>query len=84
MPKFYDVFNIGTGKGSSVLEVIKTFEKVTGEKVPYKIGPRRPGDIIANYADPSKSKEVLGWESELTLADALTDAWRWQQTLTRP
>ncbi|HVS78676.1 MAG TPA: UDP-glucose 4-epimerase GalE [Candidatus Saccharimonadales bacterium] len=82
-PKFYDVINIGTGKGSSVLEVIKTFEKVTGEKVPYKIGARRPGDIIANYADASKAKKVLGWQAEKTLADALADAWRWQQTLTQ-
>jgi UDP-glucose 4-epimerase len=80
-PAFYDVFNVGTGKGSSVLEVIKTFEKVSGQKVPYKIGPRRSGDIIASYAAVVKSNKELGWKSELTLADALTDAWRWQQTL---
>lgn len=80
-PSFYDVFNIGTGKGSSVLEVINTFEKVTGQKVPYKIGPRRPGDIVTNYASTDKSNKVLGWRAEKTLADALADAWRWQQTL---
>ena len=61
---FYDVFNVGTGKGSSVLEVIKTFEKVTGEKVPYRIGQRRPGDITSAYADASKVKKVLGWQAK--------------------
>lgn len=80
---YYDIFNLGTGKGSSVLEVIKTFEKVTGKKVPYRIGPRRTGDIIANYADASKAKKILGWQAELTMADALKDAWRWQQTLVK-
>jgi UDP-glucose 4-epimerase len=78
---FYDVINIGTGKGSSVLEVIKTFEKVTGEKVSYKIGPRREGDIIQTYAAVDKAKKVLGWQTEKILDDALADAWRWQQTL---
>lgn len=78
---FYDVFNIGTGKGSSVLEVINTFEKATGKKVPYKIGPRRPGDIVASYADPTKANKLLGWKAEKTLTDALVDAWRWQQTI---
>lgn len=78
---FYDVFNIGTGKGSSVFEVINTFEEVTGQKVPYKVGPRRSGDIIASYADPSKANKLLGWKAEKTLGDALADAWRWQQTL---
>jgi UDP-glucose 4-epimerase len=80
---FYDVFNIGTGKGSSVLEIIKTFEKITGKKVPYKIGLRRPGDIIASYAAVDKSRKILGWKAEKTLADALADAWRWQQSLKR-
>lgn len=80
----YDVFNIGTGKGNSTLEVIKTFEKVTGQKVPYKMGARRSGDIIVSYADASKAKRVLGWKSEKTLADALADTWRWQQTLKKP
>jgi UDP-glucose 4-epimerase len=80
---FYDVFNIGTGTGSSVLEVIKTFEKVTGQKVPYKIGPRRSGDITVSYAAVDKANKLLGWKSELKLADALTDAWRWQETLSK-
>ena len=80
-PSFYDVFNIGTGKGSSVLEVINTFAQVTGQKVPYKIGARRPGDVVAAYAGVEKSKAKLGWQAEKTLADALADAWRWQQAL---
>jgi UDP-glucose 4-epimerase len=80
-PNFYDVFNLGTGKGSSVLEVIETFEQVTGQKVPYKVGPRRAGDIIANYAGVEKAQAVLGWKAEKSLADALKDAWRWQQSL---
>jgi UDP-glucose 4-epimerase len=78
---FYDVINIGTGKGSSVLEVINTFEAVTGKKVPYKIGDRRPGDIVASYASVEKAQKSLGWKAEKNLADALADAWRWQQTL---
>lgn len=80
-PGFYDVINIGTGKGNSVLELIKAFEKVTGQKVPYKIGSRRPGDVVAAYAGVKKSKTKLDWQAEKTLADALEDAWRWQQTL---
>jgi UDP-glucose 4-epimerase len=83
-PQYFDVFNVGTGKGSSVLEVIQTFEQATGKKVPYKIGPRRPGDIIASYANAGKAKSQLSWQSEKTLRDALADAWRWQQTLQKP
>lgn len=81
-PAFYDVFNIGTGRGNSVLEVIKCFQKVSGQKVPYKIGPRRTGDIMSTYASVDKANKLLGWKAQRTLADALTDAWRWQQTLT--
>jgi UDP-glucose 4-epimerase len=78
---FYDVVNIGTGKGSSVLDVIMTFEKVTGQKLPYQIGPPRLGDVIRLYANVNKAKKVLGWQAEKSLADSLKDAWRWQQTL---
>lgn len=81
-PRYYDVFNIGTGKGSSVLEVIKTFEQATGQKVPYKIGPRRAGDIVSSYAQAAKANKILNWKAELSLADALKDAWRWQVNLT--
>lgn len=77
----YDVCNVGTGTGSSISEVIDTFEKVTGETVPYTFGPRRAGDIVYSYADVTKAKKLLGWQSEFTLADALKDAWRWQKTL---
>lgn len=75
----YEVFNLGTGKGNSVLEVIKTFEKVTQQKLPYKITARREGDIISAYADTQKANSVLGWKSKYNLADALKSAWKWQQ-----
>jgi UDP-glucose 4-epimerase len=77
----YEVFNIGTGKGSSVMEVIKSFEKVSGQKLNYKIAPRREGDVIQAYADTTKSNIELGWRSELTLDDAMLSAWKWQKTL---
>lgn len=78
---FYDVINVGTGKGNSVLEVISTFEKVNNVTVPYVIGPRRKGDIVSTFADVSKAQEKLHWQTEKSLADALKDAWNWQQTL---
>ena len=77
----YDVFNLGTGKGSSVLEVVKTFEKVSGQKLNYKIAPRRSGDIITAFADTTKAKDILGWETKLTLEDALKSSWKWQCNL---
>ncbi len=76
-----EVFNLGTGQGNTVLEAVHTFEDVNGVKVPYVIGPRRAGDVVAMYADTAKSLNVLGWRTELTLADALRDAWRWQLAL---
>ena len=77
----YEVFNVGTGKGSSVLEVIKAFEKVSGQSLPYKIVGRRAGDVIAAYADTHKVNEVLGWKAKQTLEDALLSAWNWEQKL---
>ncbi|MBT8316427.1 MAG: UDP-glucose 4-epimerase GalE [Lutibacter sp.] len=77
----FEVFNIGTGKGNSVLEVIKSFEKVTGKKLNYKLVDRREGDITAAYADTAVANKELGWSSKLTLDDALLSAWKWQQTL---
>ena len=77
----YEVFNIGTGKGTSVMEIIKSFEKVSGQKLNYKIGPRRAGDVIQAYADTSKSNTELGWKAKLTLDDALRSAWKWQNSL---
>lgn len=79
---YYDVFNIGTGNGSTVLEAIQAFEEATGVKLKYKIGPRRAGDVEKIYAEVHKSREVLGWKTELSLRDAMSDAWRWQQKLT--
>lgn len=76
--KRFETFNIGTGKGSSVLEVIKAFEKVSNQKLNYKIVGRREGDITSAYADTSLANEELGWKSSLTLEDALDSAWKWQ------
>lgn len=75
----FEFFNLGTGTGSTVLEVIKSFEKVTGEKLNYQIADRRGGDVTAAYADTTKANEILGWKSELTLDDAMADAWRWEK-----
>lgn len=77
----YEVFNLGTGKGNSVLEVIQSFEKVTGKKVNYKLVDRREGDITAAYADTNYANDELGWKTELSLDDALLSAWKWQETL---
>ena len=74
-----EVFNLGTGIGYSVLDVIKAFEKANGVKVKYEISPRRPGDIATCYSDPSKAKDLLGWHAEKNLVDMCRDAWRWQQ-----
>ena len=73
------ILNIGTGRGTSVLEVINTFEKVNNVKVPYTVGPRRPGDIATCYASPAKAEKVLGWKANLSLEQALADTWKWQQ-----
>ena len=76
-----ETFNLGTGKGSSVLEVVQTFEKVTGEKVNHKIVARREGDITQAYANTDKANTVLGWQAQLTLAEALNSAWKWEQKI---
>ena len=77
----FEIFNLGTGKGNSVLEVIQSFEKVTGKKVNYKLVDRRAGDITAAYADTNYANDELGWKTELSLDDALLSAWKWQETL---
>ncbi len=74
----FEVFNIGTGNGSSVLEVIQTFEKVNNLKVPHKMGPRRPGDVVKVWAETTKVETVLGWKAKKDLSDMLKDAWHWQ------
>jgi UDP-glucose 4-epimerase len=75
------VFNLGTGRGSSVLEVVRGLEAVIGRPLPHLLGPRRAGDVPEVHADPRKASAGLGWKAERTLHDALADAWRWQQTL---
>ena len=72
------VYNLGTGKGSSVLDVIRAYEKACGHALPYEIKPRRAGDIDANWADCTKAKEELGWEAELDLDDMCASSWKWQ------
>lgn len=74
----YDVFNVGTGKGYSVLEAIKAFEKASGQKLNYVIGPRREGDIVKVWGDVSKSAEQLGWKAELGIDDMMASAWAWE------
>jgi UDP-glucose 4-epimerase len=73
-----DAYNLGTGRGYSVLEIVSAFEKVTGVKIPYKIVERRPGDVAICYADPTKAKEELDWVAERGIEDMCRDAWRWQ------
>ncbi|WP_296382477.1 UDP-glucose 4-epimerase GalE [Winogradskyella sp.] len=77
----FEVFNLGTGTGSSVLEAIKSFEKVSGEKLKYQIVDRREGDITAAYAETSKANTILGWKTQLTLDDAMSSAWKWEQKI---
>ena len=74
-----EVFNLGTGTGYSVLDMVKSFEKVNGVPVPYEITARRPGDLATCYADPAKSREGLGWVAEKTLDDMCRDTWNWQK-----
>ncbi|GHC57045.1 UDP-glucose 4-epimerase GalE [Ulvibacter litoralis] len=76
-----EVFNIGTGKGTSVLEVVSTFEKVTDQKLNYKIVEKRPGDVISVYADTTKANEILGWKAEKSLDDALISSWKWEKKI---
>ena len=76
-----ETFNLGTGTGSSVLEVINTFEKVSGKKLPYKIVGRREGDITSAYANTDKANNVLGWKAKSTLEEAMASAWKWEQKI---
>ena len=77
----FETFNLGTGTGSSVLEVIKSFEKVSNKPLNYKIVARRPGDIISAFADTTKANEVLGWKAASSLDDAMASAWKWEQNI---
>ncbi len=78
-----EVFNLGTGTGSTVVEVITAFERATGKKLQWDFAPRRAGDVIAAYADTERAEKVLGWKAVRTLDQCMLDAWRWQETLPR-
>lgn len=74
----FDRFNFGTGNGVTVFELVAGMERASGKKVPYAVGPRRPGDLVQSYCDPTKAATVLGWKAELDLDRMCVDAWRWQ------
>lgn len=76
--KGVQIFNLGTGKGYSVLDIVKAFSKAYGKELPYKIAPRRPGDLAVCYSDPTKAKEVLGWGAKRGIDDMCRDSWNWQ------
>jgi UDP-glucose 4-epimerase len=80
---FYDVFNVGAGKGVSVLELINKFQESTGTKLNYFIGPRRPGDVEKTYADSSKVNTILGWKPKYSIEEALLHAWKWEEKMTK-
>ena len=79
--KICEAFNLGTGNGSSVLEIINTFEEVNGLKLAYKIGPRREGDVVQIWADPSKAMKILNWECNYSVKDALAHSWNWEKNI---
>ena len=76
--KGVQIFNLGTGKGYSVLDIVKAFSKAYGKELPYKIAPRRPGDLAVCFSDPTKAKEALGWEAKRGIDDMCRDSWNWQ------
>jgi UDP-glucose 4-epimerase len=77
----FETFNLGTGVGVSVLELVKKFIEVTGVNLPYTIGPRRPGDIEKVYADPQKINKALGWKVKYGLGESLLHAWNWEKKI---
>jgi UDP-glucose 4-epimerase len=79
--KSCEIFNLGTGNGNTVLEAIAAFEKASGTTLNYEIGPRRPGDVIAIYANKDSAQQVLGWETKYNLEDIMATAWKWEQEL---
>lgn len=80
---FYDTVNVGTGQGNTVLEVIEAFEKVSGQKLNYRIGERRSGDVEKVWANVDKARQALGWQAKHGIERSLSDAWRWQQKLSK-
>ncbi len=79
----YEMYNLGTGKATSVLELIEAFERVNGVKVPYEIGGRRAGDPVEYFAVPDKANRELGWRTELTIEDAVRSAWKWREAISK-
>ena len=73
------IYNLGTGQGYSVLDIVKAFEQASGVKIPYEITPRRPGDIAECYADASKAGKELGWKAQFGILEMCEDSWRWQK-----
>ena len=73
-----EIFNLGTGTGTSVLQIIEAFSKACGHEIPYVIEARRPGDVTANYADCSKARDLMGWEAKFNIEDMCRDSWNWQ------
>ena len=76
-----EFFNLGTGRGTSVLEAVSAFEAASGTTLETVVGPRREGDVGAMYADATKAEKVLGWKANLGVEEAMRDAWRWQRRL---
>lgn len=81
---YFEAFNLGTGEGVSVLDLIRTFEQVNDLKLNYRIGPRRPGDVIRVYADPARIRNAMNWSCRFSLSEAMRHAWVWQQRLQKP
>jgi UDP-glucose 4-epimerase len=79
--KLLEAFNLGTGVGVTVLELVKEFTKVTGIQLPYSIGPRRPGDVEKVYGDPSKANRLMGWKTKYSISDSLLHAWQWEKKI---
>ncbi|MCE2957618.1 MAG: UDP-glucose 4-epimerase GalE [Bacteroidota bacterium] len=77
----FEAFNLGTGKGVSVLEVVDCFQTATGVKLKYEVGPRRAGDVEKIFADPAKAEKLLGWTTELSLTDSMSHAWQWEKNI---
>ncbi len=77
----FEAFNLGTGEGLSVMQLVKKFIEATGVSFPYEIGPRRPGDVEKTYADPTKAQKVLGWKTRRPIGEALQNAWNWQKKI---
>ena len=81
MAESYEIYNIGTGRPVSVSELVNSFEKVNGVKVNHKFAPRRPGDVTAIWADPTRANKELGWKAERTVEQTLASAWAWEKHL---